>query len=511
MCRQYRTFAPSRFLPLLVPLNDLELDPQTRGAIERNWRSIFIGLTIGVDLVSILCAALTAGVLRNLFPNVPDIPPQSLAGFSVYFTAVLVGFGLLIGLYRGAFHLSYRRQYFLAARAYVLSLLVVLSTFYLLHVVDFPRRFTLIFFLSLPIFFSFGRLVLNILNERLQKQGFGMHRVLMAGYDGEVESLIERFEAVPELGYEVRGVVRKQTGSGRRTLEVDDRALPVVGLKELGPMVRKERIDRIFVPSPSVLSNGFSSVLDVCRQEGVKLKVLSREHEVLLSLARVYDMAGITLYSPPRFHVEALRRWLKRSFDFFGSLVIILLLSPVFILTSLLIAIESGFPIFFTQKRASIKGGKTFGFIKFRSMVRNADELKADLMKFNESDGALFKMKNDPRVTRVGRFIRKYSIDELPQLFNVLKGDMSLVGPRPLPIKDFEILDETQEFWDSIKDREKVKPGMTGLWQISGRSNIGFKEMVLLDLYYVENHSILFDLEILFGTIPVVLFGRGAY
>jgi lipopolysaccharide/colanic/teichoic acid biosynthesis glycosyltransferase len=144
-------------------------------------------------------------------------------------------------------------------------------------------------------------------------------------------------------------------------------------------------------------------------------------------------------------------------------------------------------------------------------MVKNADALKADLRQHNESDGALFKMRKDPRITRVGRFIRRYSIDELPQLLNVLKGDMSLVGPRPLPVGDFELVKEGDEFWSSIKDRDKIKPGMTGLWQISGRSNIGFKEMVLLDLYYVENHSLLFDLEILFATIPVVLFGKGAY
>jgi len=144
-------------------------------------------------------------------------------------------------------------------------------------------------------------------------------------------------------------------------------------------------------------------------------------------------------------------------------------------------------------------------------MIDGADELKEELFEFNETDGALFKMRNDPRMTKVGKFIRKFSIDEIPQLFNVLKGDMSLVGPRPLPPSDFERLEEGPEFWEAVKYRGKMKPGITGLWQISGRSHIGFREMILLDLYYVENQSLLFDLEILFETVPVVLFGKGAY
>ena len=163
------------------------------------------------------------------------------------------------------------------------------------------------------------------------------------------------------------------------------------------------------------------------------------------------------------------------------------------------------------QTRAALPGSSEFEFIKFRSMVNKADELKDELMKNNESDGALFKMKNDPRITKVGKIIRKLSIDELPQLFNVLKGEMSLVGPRPLPLSDFDKANEPEEFWESVKDRASVKPGMTGLWQISGRSNIRFKEMILLDLYYIENYSLLFDLEIMFETIPAVLFSRGAY
>ena len=132
-------------------------------------------------------------------------------------------------------------------------------------------------------------------------------------------------------------------------------------------------------------------------------------------------------------------------------------------------------------------------------------------MPLNESNGALFKMKRAPRLTKVGKFIRRFSIDELPQLFDVLKGEMSLVGPRPLPLSDFDNVGESPELWEAIKDREKLKPGVTGLWQVSGRSHLGFREMVLLDAYYADNHSILLDLEILLETIPVVLMGRGAY
>jgi lipopolysaccharide/colanic/teichoic acid biosynthesis glycosyltransferase len=228
-------------------------------------------------------------------------------------------------------------------------------------------------------------------------------------------------------------------------------------------------------------------------------------------MVRIHDIAGITLYAPPRSRFDLIRALLKRGFDIVGSTLFILLFSPVYVATALAILLESGGPVIFKQRRSSTKHGKEFFFYKFRSMVQNADELKEGLYSNNESDGALFKLKDDPRMTKVGRFIRRYSIDEFPQMFNVLVGDMSLVGPRPLPVGDYEKLDEQAEFWDAIRDRDSVRPGITGLWQVSGRSTIGFREMVLLDFYYIENQSLLFDLEILFATIPVVLFGKGAY
>jgi len=195
-----------------------------------------------------------------------------------------------------------------------------------------------------------------------------------------------------------------------------------------------------------------------------------------------------------------LYRYTKRSTDIVGSLAGIIVLSFIFLVISVWIKIEDPKgPVFFSQKRLG-KNGKEFNMYKFRSMVTDAEERLKELLALNETTGAMFKMKNDPRVTRVGRFIRKTSIDELPQLFNVLKGDMSLVGPRP-PLPR-----EVDEYTSYDKQRLFVVPGCTGLWQVSGRSNIGFKEMVELDLQYIQTRSLLVDVKIIFKTI-LVLFG----
>ncbi|MDT2047784.1 sugar transferase [Priestia flexa] len=195
-----------------------------------------------------------------------------------------------------------------------------------------------------------------------------------------------------------------------------------------------------------------------------------------------------------------LYRYTKRSTDIVGSLAGIIVLSFLFLVISVWIKIEDPRgPVFFSQKRVG-KNGKEFNMYKFRSMVTDAEERLKELLALNETTGAMFKMKNDPRVTRVGRFIRKTSIDELPQLFNVLKGDMSLVGPRP-PLPR-----EVDEYTSYDKQRLFVVPGCTGLWQVSGRSNIGFKEMVELDLQYIQTRSLLVDVKIIFKTI-LVLFG----
>jgi exopolysaccharide biosynthesis polyprenyl glycosylphosphotransferase len=479
-------------------------------SLRRNWRSVFIGLTILTDILFICLSAAVALAIRSSIPTITPLSFDLFVVLTLTVTGVLILGGLVFGLYRMAYHASLAQQFFLAGRIYLMAVLFMLAFFYILSLDPFPRRFMLIFVFSIPFFFLLGRLLLNRVNLAFQKKGFGVHNVLIAGYENGGMNVFYRFTGLPELGYVVKGMITKD-GSENGMRKWKKRKLRQYPISDLQRVVKKERIDGIFIPSPKFVTNGYAELVDVCKRERIKIKVLSPEADRILRIARLYEVAGITIYSPPRTHVETMKKFVKRVFDIVGSLVLIVLFSPIFLLTAAAIYVESGSPIFFRQKRAAIKGGRWFYFYKFRSMIKNADELKESLFELNESDGALFKLRNDPRLTRVGRFIRKYSIDELPQLFNVLKGDMSLVGPRPLPVSDFNKLNEGPEFWEAIKDRARVRPGMTGLWQICGRSTLGFREMILLDLSYVENHSLLFDLEILVGTIPVVIFGRGAY
>ncbi len=195
----------------------------------------------------------------------------------------------------------------------------------------------------------------------------------------------------------------------------------------------------------------------------------------------------------------------KRLLDIALSAVALVMLMPLFLVVGVAIVLEDGFPVFFAQSRVGLNG-RVFRFYKFRSMFRNAEQLKDKLIKQNESsDGVIFKMKNDPRITKVGRFIRRYSIDEMPQFLNVLLGDLSIVGPRP-PVPR-----EVAQYTLEDRKRLHVKPGLTCLWQIQGRSEIPFKEQVRLDLQYIHSQSVLKDFVIMVKTVPAVLLGRGAF
>lgn len=197
-------------------------------------------------------------------------------------------------------------------------------------------------------------------------------------------------------------------------------------------------------------------------------------------------------------------RFIKRAFDIIASFLGLIILSPLFLVTAIAIKLDDGGPVFFSQMRAG-KDGKDFRFYKFRSMRTDAEKLFQEMQKQNEQSGNAFKIKEDPRITRVGKFIRKYSIDELPQLINIIKGDMSIVGPRPI------LSQQMAECSSYDKQRLMVRPGLTCIWQISGRANIKWEQWVELDLQYIREMSVWNDLVIILKTIPCVLSGDGAY
>ncbi len=484
------------------------------GMLRRNWRSVFIVLMLGVDTIALALSGVASLYLRRYSEHLPNLDTSTVLQYVMFFGCTTLTIGTIVGVYRSAFHLTASKQYFLASKAYFYSIVFVLASLYAFQSGHFPRRFTLIFFAVLPVAFIAGRYVLGRLDLLFRRFGLGIHRSLVVVDGTGWQEVTQRVMNIPALGYDLVGRIScgQHTGGAQpEALDVDESHLPLFHVDEVPALIHEMRIERIIVPSLAMLQNGCDELMRICERSRVKLKVLSDESEDLLRFAAVRDLAGITLVLPPRRRIEAAKRIVKRLFDIIFATLAIIMLSPLFLLIMVLVLLEDGRPIFFTQKRALVKAQNEFDFYKFRSMRRNAEEKQQELYRLNKTTGGLFHVESDPRLTRIGRVIRKHSIDELPQLFNVIKGDMSVVGPRPLMIADLENITPANALEGYYRLRANAKPGMTGLWQISGRREVPFREMVLLDLYYIENQSLAFDLEILFATIPVVLFGKGAY
>ena len=326
--------------------------------------------------------------------------------------------------------------------------------------------------------------------EKIYRRGLGQTPVVVVGREEDrarVRRTIERapgaYSLAGEVGCRDSGV---NLGALRETL---DRT----GAREV-----------ILVGAELLPDEEFLALLRSVRLRGIPLRVLPGALALMRSRPAVSQSLGLPLLEVRYPRLDNRQRALKRALDVTVSLGGLVLLSPLFLAVSIAIRLGSPGPILFRQKRVGADGS-VFLCYMFRSMYEGAEQRRAGLEPLNEADGPVFKIKDDPRVTLVGRLLRRWSIDELPQLVNVLKGEMSLVGPRPLPVWDFHRMEEAH------KRRLEAVPGMTGYWQISGRSNLSFEEMVRLDLYYIENWSLSFDVEIILRTLGAVLRREGAY
>jgi exopolysaccharide biosynthesis polyprenyl glycosylphosphotransferase len=277
-------------------------------------------------------------------------------------------------------------------------------------------------------------------------------------------------------------------------------------ISELQQLIDHQPVDEVFVAlSRAKYNDLIEMIVATCEEQGIIVRVQSATFNLKFARWRSDELDGepfVTIQSGPsnEWHLVT-----KRLIDILGSAILLLGLAPIFVIVALLIKLDSPGPVFFTQNRVGLNR-RRFRLFKFRTMAESAEQMQHELEHLNEAGGPVFKIRNDPRVTPIGRFLRRFSIDELPQLFNVLKGEMSLVGPRPLPLRDVERIN-TQ--WH--KRRFSMKPGVTCLWQVNGRSDVSFEDWVVMDLEYIDKWSLTLDMKILLQTVPTVLKGSGAY
>jgi exopolysaccharide biosynthesis polyprenyl glycosylphosphotransferase len=315
-------------------------------------------------------------------------------------------------------------------------------------------------------------------------------------------------------GKHIRDVARALGDDAHAPVEVVGflslKSLPANGLRSLGSLgdleqvLGTQRVDEVIIADPDFPQVEALDLVDRCHQRGVRVRLAPSTMEILIQRAEFVPGQSVPLFElgPPVF--EGVDFALKRTFDLAGATLLLILMSPLLLTIMLAVRVSSRGPVLYRSTRRGI-GQRPFACLKFRTMHTNAEEHQADLEELNEASGALFKIRDDPRLTRVGSVLRRFSLDELPQLVNVLRGEMSLVGPRPLPERDYEMLED----WH--RKRYLVLPGITGLWQVSGRSELDFDDLVHLDFIYLERWSLALDLTILLKTIPAVLTRRGAY
>ena len=342
--------------------------------------------------------------------------------------------------------------------------------------------------------------------SRLRRKGYALNQVILAGDEDSVEKFAEHLFRDPRHGYQVVGVCVPGGSESQGACCAPSVAHTRSWAARRGSSTRSSGWPSTRWPWSAL----FGSMTPACSRS----PELKRRDVDLLVAPNVVDLAGprirITpVTGMPLLHITEPRiggagRWLKPYYERVLAIPLLVMAPPLLVGAAVATLVDSGRPIFYRQRRIG-SGGQEFEMLKLRTMVRDAETLLPDLLAANEQDGPLFKIRNDPRVTRVGRFLRRCSIDELPQLFNVVKGQMVLVGPRPcLP-------QETQDFGEAARRRFLARPGLTGLWQVSGRSDVTWEEVVRLDLYYVENWSPFMDLMILYRTLGAVIGGRGGY
>ncbi|MDH3347179.1 MAG: sugar transferase [Desulfobulbaceae bacterium] len=454
-----------------------------------------------LDILLTTLAFLASYQLRNMY-----FLDENISFFSHMFIlplqlAILLGFLSYFGAYNSPRRTTLTAYCWAIFRAVSLSVGVLLALLFFLKI-TYISRIVILLFAIIEFFVLFAtRIGVKKYFRHTVRNNKNPLRVLIIGTGERALELTSTLQQQAEWGLEIVGYLDPdQDRVGSKIF-----GAPVLGtIADIHECLKKHVVDEVIIGIPRSLLEDAEPIAWACAEEGIKLRFMADVFN--LQVARVsLAMAGAVplLTLEPVVQDEA-KLFLKRIFDLVLTCLAMPLFLPILALTAIAIKLDSPGPVFFIQQRVGLRK-HLFPMFKFRSMFVDAEEKLKEIEHLNEADGPIFKIKNDPRITRVGNFIRKTSIDELPQLFNVLRGEMSLVGPRPMSIRDVDLFDKGIQ-----RKRFSVKPGITCIWQVSGRSNLPFDKWLKLDLEYIDRWSFGLDLEILLKTVPAVLKSKGA-
>ncbi len=449
----------------------------------------------------VIALAYAFAYLGNNLLSPPSIP------FLTYWLALAFAiptWGLTLyanGMYQSMRTRSYLEILWSVLKSAVAVFLLLGTAIFLFKLQFMSRLFFLLFMAFGFLFIWLGKTVIFMSSHYVRRQGLNTRRLLVVGTGKRAEEFVKRVDRHSEWGFEVLGAIDDEPGRGITRVG----RLSVLGsLEDISQIFHRDAVDEVVFVVPRSRLNSLQGAIEDCETEGVVVTVAVDLFDTKLARSSVTELDGLPLLHFKTTHAKEWELLIKRLFDFAASGLGLLVLSPLFLVMAVLIKTTSKGPVFFKQNRLGL-AGRRFTLYKFRTMRQGAHAVLSEVPDLESMTTPEFREKKTSWITPVGRFMRKFSIDELPQLINVFVGHMSIVGPRPT------VPDEVDKYKDWQRRRFSMKPGITCLWQVNGRNNIAFEEWMKLDLEYLDNWSLWLDAKILLKTVPVVVFGIGAY
>jgi exopolysaccharide biosynthesis polyprenyl glycosylphosphotransferase len=461
---------------------------------------------LGLMILAFIIAALAA-LQQSRTVSVTEFFSMrvKIQNFAIFSLFILVWHSVfsLSGLYASRRLSNRRREVIDVIKATSLGTFAILIGGIVFHIRLVTVLFLTVFWLVSTCATVSSRLTLRAILARVRKRGRNLRDVVIVGTNGRALEFARGVASRPELGYRVTGFV-DQDWQGMEAFRRSGYLL-TSDFGSFPQFLRDNVVDEVAMALPfRSMHDQASRIASVCEEQGITVRVLTSIFDLKIAHSSAEELEGDAVITHSTGWVEGWPIFAKRVLDFAISFIVFTLLSPVLLAVAVLIKLTSPGPVLFVQRRLGLNK-RHFNVYKFRTMVVDAEQRMREIEHLNEASGPVFKIKNDPRITPIGRFLRKTSIDELPQLFNVLMGDMSLVGPRPLPVRDYGGFSK-----DWQRRRFSVRPGITCLWQVGGRSSIPFEKWMELDLQYIDKWSLWLDFQILVRTIPAVFRGSGA-